>query len=102
MQEEEYFGVNKERRKTMTSEKKQETIWDYKPTEEEIQKMCDELDLTDKSIITESRENENCRLACLCKLFKYRKNHKEKTRIINEFCSKQKIPFDTAIDDPEK
>lgn len=86
----------------MTAEKKRETIWDYEPTEKEIKKICEKLDLTDKSIITESRENENCRLACLGKLFKHRKQYKERDRIIEEFCSKQKIPFDTAIDDPEK
>lgn len=73
-----------------------ETIWDYKPTEEEIKKLCDEFDLTDKSIITESRENENCRLACLCNLFADRKKYKERDRIMKEFCDKQRIPFDTA------
>ena len=86
----------------MTAEKKRETIWDYKPTEEEIKKICEELDLTDKTIITESRNNDDCRLACLGKLFKHRKQYKERDRIIEEFSAKPRIPFDTAIDDPEK
>lgn len=81
----------------MTSEKKQETIWDYEPTEKEIKKLCEEFDLTEENIITESRENENCRLACLCNLFADRKKYKDRDRIIEEFSAKQRIPFDTAI-----
>ena len=86
----------------MTAEKKRETIWDYQPTEAEIKKLCEELDLTDKTIITESRNNDDCRLACLCNLFADRKKYKDRDRIIKEFSAKQRIPFDTAIDDPEK
>lgn len=76
--------------------KNKETIWDYKPTEEEIKKICEQLDLTEKTIITESRDNDEYRLACLCKLFIERKKYRERDRIIDEFCDKQKIPFDTA------
>ncbi|MBO4699257.1 serpin family protein [bacterium] len=76
--------------------KNKESIWDYKPTEEEIKKICEQLDLTEKTIITESRDNDEYRLACLCKLFIERKKYRERDRIIDEFCDKQKIPFDTA------
>ena len=67
--------------------KNKETIWDYDPTEEEIKKLCEQLDLTDKTIITESRNNDECRLACLCNLFGERKKYKERERIIDEFNS---------------
>ena len=76
--------------------KNKETIWDYEPTEEEIKMLCDELDLTEKTILTESRENDDCRLACLCNLFGKRKKYRERDRIIEEFCDKPRIPFDTA------
>ena len=84
----------------MSTEKRKnkETIWDYDPTEEEIKMLCDQLGLTEKTILTESRENDDRRLACLCNLFGKRKKYRERDRIIEEFCDKPRIPFDTAFD----
>ena len=71
-----------------------ETIWDYKPTEEEIKKICEQLGFTSESIIIESRRPERHRLACLINLFFLRKNEKERKRIAKEFNAIPTIPFD--------
>lgn len=61
-----------------------ETIWDHKPTEKEILKICEERNLSQKEIITESRNSEN-RLLCLMSLFELRKNKKEADRVWREY-----------------
>lgn len=71
-----------------------ETIWDYKPTEEEVKKICEQLGFTSETIITESRKPEKHRLACLNNLFLLRKDEKERKRIAKEFNAIITIPFD--------
>ena len=61
-----------------------ETIWDHKPTEKEILKICEERNLSRQEIMMESRKSE-MRLLCLISLFRLRNNKKEMDRIWHEY-----------------
>ena len=64
--------------------KSKETIWDYNPTEEEIKKICEEEEISERELITESRNDHWTRLNCLITLFDLRWKNKKAVRFIEE------------------
>ena len=64
-----------------------ETIWDYKPTEKELEKIGEKTGYTQEEIITESRTGEG-RFWCLETLFYLRKRKKELARVEREHAAR--------------
>ena len=64
-----------------------ETIWDYQPTEKELEKISIKTGYTQEEIVTESRTGEG-RFWCLETLFKLRKNKKELERVEREHAAR--------------
>ena len=67
-----------------------ETIWDYKPTEEEVKKICERLEETQTELTEVIKRSERYRFGTLLILFEIRKDSKNSERTKESWLKYQK------------